>query len=121
MPVGVKARQHPAHSKRKYRRRRVLLEDPYPNWPLRRLYLERIELGWTTLSEVAQAVCNGDRLDTSWVERQLGLRLPPASNKNGVRYEQGMRTHVEREAAVQLVRAMGGDPSDIRYPGAPRL
>lgn len=98
------------------------VRDPIPVAPLRDKVSELMAEG-LTISDVARQLgwVNGTQPDTSRLQRRLGLK-PDSKNiktlKDGTRktYSQEPHGFINYDRAVELCRALGCDPVDIRDP-----
>lgn len=130
MPVGVKARQQKPRPRRKPGDRgkdRVpggRVKDPVPVGPLRDKALELIADGWS-YADICRQLGWMDRqgkADTTRLQRRLGLRLESPTRrtlKNGQTKSYGgdaLHGFISYERAVEVARALGLDPVDVKDP-----
>ena len=98
-----------------FRDRVEFLQAHDPDFSLVIVCLRLSELGFPNYAKKPSGTTRTRKFtgDTSHLQRQLGMRAPAPTYKNGRRYEPPRWTsHVSYEFAVALCRALGMDPVD---------
>jgi hypothetical protein len=114
--VGGKAHKRPPRKKPPRKPAGWRVKNPVPAGPLREAFLERVESGEMSVSDIAIAAgfINAGKPDTTQLKRRLGLKPDSERHRKGRVYQSRPHDLIDSDIAGRICRALGLMPVELK-------